>query len=74
MSDSSDLIRLLSPDLLELGRSLARTFEKAGGNLLIVGGSVRDLLLRESPKELDLEAKRSFHGTGEKFAPRRIFL
>ena len=57
MSDSSDLIRLLSPDLLELGRSLARTFEKAGGNLLIVGGSVRDLLLRESPKELDLEAR-----------------
>ena len=57
MSGPSDHLSLLQPELLELGRGLARSFEKANGNLLIVGGSVRDLLLGHSPEELDLEVR-----------------
>ena len=55
MSAASDLLLYLKPGLLALGRELAHLVDQAGGSLLIVGGSVRDLLDQQSPQELDLE-------------------
>jgi tRNA nucleotidyltransferase (CCA-adding enzyme) len=55
MSAASDLLLYLKPGLLALGRELAHLVDQASGSLLIVGGSVRDLLDQQSPQELDLE-------------------
>ena len=57
MSKSAGLLDYLNPELLKTTLELARLFQDAGGNLLMVGGSVRDLIWREYPKELDFEAR-----------------
>ena len=57
MSDQTDLLNSLDPRLLKITEELATLFSKNGGNLLLVGGSVRDLLIGISPYELDFEAR-----------------
>ena len=57
MSDQTDLLHSLDPRLLKITEELATLFNKNGGNLLLVGGSVRDLLIGISPYELDFEAR-----------------
>jgi len=57
MPDHSDLLDSLDPKLLKITEELSKLFYKNGGNLLLVGGSVRDLLMGISPHELDLEAR-----------------
>ena len=53
MSDHSDVLDSLDPKLLKITEELSTLFYKNGGNLLLVGGSVRDLLIGISPLELD---------------------
>ena len=49
-------LAVLKPDLLEAVRTIARLVKDAGGRALMVGGSVRDLLLGEqNVKDVDLE-------------------
>ena len=57
MPDHSDLLDSLNPKLLKITEELSKLFYKNGGNLLLVGGSVRDLLIGISPHELDFEAR-----------------
>ena len=57
MSDHSDVLDSLDPKLLKITEELSTLFYKNGGNLLLVGGSVRDLLIGISPLELDFEAR-----------------
>ena len=57
MPDHSDLLDSLDPKLLKITEELSKLFYKNGGNLLLVGGSVRDLLIGISPYELDFEAR-----------------
>jgi tRNA nucleotidyltransferase (CCA-adding enzyme) len=57
MSEQTDLLRVLEPDLLAKSIKLAKLFQDAGGNLLLVGGTVRDLIMGQSPSELDIEAR-----------------
>ena len=57
MSESTDLCKHLDPKLRSTALDLAKVFHRAGGNLLLVGGSVRDLLMGLSPSELDFEAR-----------------
>ena len=57
MSAASDLLLYLEPRLLSLSRELTNAVNQAGGRLLMVGGSVRDLLNQKSPQELDLEVQ-----------------
>lgn len=57
MPDHSDLLDSLDPKLLKITEELSKLFYKKGGNLLLVGGSVRDLLIGISPHELDFEAR-----------------
>ena len=57
MSDHSDVLDSLDPKLLKITEELSTLFYKNGGNLLLVGGSVRDLLMGISPLELDFEAR-----------------
>jgi len=57
MTDRSDLLDKLDSGLLETAVKLATIFKEKGGNLLLVGGSVRDLILNQSPHELDFEAR-----------------
>ena len=57
MTDRSDLLDQLDSDLLESAVKLATIFKDKGGSLLLVGGSVRDLILNRSPHELDFEAR-----------------
>ena len=57
MPDHSDLLDSLDPKLLKITEELSKLFYKNGGNLLLVGGSVRDLLIGISPHELDFEAR-----------------
>ena len=57
MSDHSDVLDSLDPKLLKITEELSKLFYKNGGNLLLVGGSVRDLLIGISPLELDFEAR-----------------
>ena len=57
MPDHSDLLDSLDPKLLKITEELFKLFYKNGGNLLLVGGSVRDLLIGISPHELDFEAR-----------------
>jgi len=57
MTDRPDLLDQLDSDLLETAVKLATIFKEKGGSLLLVGGSVRDLILNQSPHELDFEAR-----------------
>ena len=57
MDSSKDLREKLPASLASLAHELATLISSDGGRLLIVGGSVRDLLLDEQPRELDLEAR-----------------
>ena len=57
MTDRSDLLDKMDSDLLESAVKLATIFKDKGGSLLLVGGSVRDLILNQSPHELDFEAR-----------------
>ena len=57
MSDHSDVLDSLDPKLLKITEELSTLFYNNGGNLLLVGGSVRDLLMGISPHELDFEAR-----------------
>ena len=58
MSAFSDLLAKSNPTLWELAMDLARHFESAGGRMLLVGGTVRDLLLGQIPNELDIEVQK----------------
>lgn len=58
MSAFSDLLAKSNPTLWELATDLARHFESAGGRMLLVGGTVRDLLLGQIPNELDIEVQK----------------
>ena len=55
MSANPGLLESLDPVLFQAARELSLSIESEGGNLLMVGGSVRDLLLGFSPDELDFE-------------------
>ena len=57
MSADSDMMKILDPSLFQIARDLAEELASRGGNLLLVGGSVRDLVMGFSPIELDLEAR-----------------
>ena len=57
MPDHSDLLDSLDPKLLKITEELTTLFSKSEGNLLLVGGSVRDLFMGISPHELDFEAR-----------------
>jgi tRNA nucleotidyltransferase (CCA-adding enzyme) len=57
MARSKDLREKLPKNLASLAIELATLISREGGQLLIVGGSVRDLLLDEQPHELDLEVR-----------------
>ena len=57
MDSSKDLREKLPASLASLAKELATLISGDGGRLLIVGGSVRDLLLNEQPNELDLEVR-----------------
>ena len=55
MDRSRDLREKLPANLASLAIELATLISSEGGRLLLVGGSVRDLLQDELPHELDLE-------------------
>jgi len=57
MSEHTDLIGALEPSLKAKSLELAQLFQNAGGNLILVGGTVRDLIMGNSPSELDVEAR-----------------
>ena len=57
MDLSEDLRVKLPANLSSLAFKLAASISSQGGKLLIVGGSVRDLLIGENPEELDLEVR-----------------
>tara|TARA_B100001093_G_scaffold115295_1_gene107702 strand:- start:56 stop:1450 length:1395 start_codon:yes stop_codon:yes gene_type:complete len=57
MSEGSGILEKLDPHLLALARELGRLFDAEGGQLSMVGGSVRDLFLGSGPDELDLEVR-----------------
>ena len=61
MSNQTDLLKSLSPSFAILARELASEVAKHGGLLFLVGGTVRDLILSNSPDELDIEV----HGLSE---------
>ena len=45
----------MSPPELEEAREIARMASAAGGRAYLVGGCVRDILLGETPGDLDME-------------------
>ena len=55
MDSPLDLRERLSPELATLASELAGILNRAGGRLLLVGGTVRDLLLGQVPGEIDAE-------------------
>ncbi len=55
MGKSPDLQKKLPKRLADLSQSLATLIQKNGGHFLIVGGAVRDLLLDQTPHEIDAE-------------------
>ncbi|MBT3637031.1 MAG: HD domain-containing protein [Opitutae bacterium] len=57
MDPSKDLRGKLPENFASLAHELATLISSKGGRLLLVGGSVRDLLLEEVPHELDVEAR-----------------
>ena len=57
MCKSIDLQSRLPTGLADLSRSIATLVQKKGGHLLLVGGTVRDLFIHETPRELDAEVR-----------------
>ena len=57
MSKSIDLQSRLPESLADLSHSIATLVQKKGGHLLLVGGTVRDLFIQETPLELDAEVR-----------------
>ena len=57
MPDNLGLLKTLRPSLLDIALELRKVLEPRGGSILLVGGSVRDLILGYSPAELDLEVR-----------------
>ena len=57
MDNVSDPRVHLSDALAQLSTELAEMINNHGGHLLLVGGTVRDLLLKQSPGELDCEVR-----------------
>ena len=57
MDPSRDLQGRLPEYLASLAHELATLISNKGGRLLLIGGSVRDLLLDEQPHELDIEVR-----------------
>ena len=57
MDPSKDLRGKLHENFASLASELATMVSSKGGRLLLVGGSVRDLLLEEVPHELDVEVR-----------------
>ena len=57
MNNISDPRVYLSDAFAQLSNKLAELIKKHGGHLLLVGGTVRDLLLKQSPEELDCEVR-----------------
>ena len=57
MSKSIDLQSRLPTSLADLSRSIATLIQKKGGHFLLVGGTVRDLFIQETPLELDAEVR-----------------
>lgn len=57
MSSLSDPRQHLTDELAELSVTLATIMGQQGGHLLLVGGTVRDLLLKKKPVELDCEIR-----------------
>ena len=57
MGENPDLTEQLPENLGTLLSNLATLIKERGGNSLLVGGSVRDLILGQSPKELDMEVR-----------------
>ena len=57
MNSPKDLREKLPANLSSLASELAALISSQGGRLLIVGGTVRDLLVGETPEELDLEVR-----------------
>jgi tRNA nucleotidyltransferase (CCA-adding enzyme) len=47
--------RLTDPALREVLRCIEHTIRRGGGRVWLVGGSVRDLVLGQQPRDLDLE-------------------
>jgi tRNA nucleotidyltransferase (CCA-adding enzyme) len=47
--------RLEDPDLREVLRRIEQTIRRGGGRVWLVGGSVRDLVLGQQPRDLDVE-------------------
>ena len=57
MSAPSGLLSHLAPPLLATAKELASKIDQKKGELLLVGGTVRDLILQKSPHELDVEVR-----------------
>ena len=57
MENISDPLVHLTDALAQLSSELAEMIRKQGGHLLLVGGTVRDLLLNQTPEELDCEVR-----------------
>ena len=57
MGKNPDLTKQLPENLCSLLFDLASLIKEKGGDSLLVGGSVRDLILGHSPQELDMEVR-----------------
>ena len=57
MGEYPDLRKRLPEDLGTLLQDIALLIERKGGHSLLVGGSVRDLIIGQSPHELDMEIR-----------------
>jgi tRNA nucleotidyltransferase (CCA-adding enzyme) len=57
MSKSLDLQNCLPEKLANLAQSLASLIQQNGGHLLLVGGTVRDLFINQTPHEIDAEVR-----------------
>lgn len=55
MQSRANLREKLPENLAALGKDLATILSREGGRIILVGGSVRDLLLNALPHELDIE-------------------
>lgn len=65
ISGSPSLFAALQPDHRRVVTRLGETFAAAGGELYLVGGPVRDLLLENPPADLDFTTDRSTEQTAE---------
>ena len=57
MDEISDLRKKLPKKLGSLLQDIALLIHENGGHSLLVGGSVRDLILGQAPHELDMEVR-----------------